>query len=266
MTDAHAKKAALLAALKGYKKAAVAFSAGVDSTFLLACAKEALGDGLLAITASGSNFPVAETRAAAAFCREQKIRHITLPYDPFSVPGFRDNPPDRCYRCKLALFYAIRGIAAAHGCKTVLDGTNADDDDKDRPGMRAAKGLGVISPLREAGLTKSEIRLLSKEMGLATWDLPAYACLATRFQTWDTLSPEKLNAVERAELTLHELGFLNCRVRVHGEIARIALDPSDFQKIAAPEIAKTVNETLRDIGFRFVTLDLGGYRTGEMNQ
>ena len=265
MVDANDKKEALYAALKQYEQVAIAFSAGVDSTFLLAAAREALGDRVLAITACGSNFPVSETLSAAEFCRERRIRHISQPFDPFSVPGFQNNPPDRCYRCKLALFYQLRETAAAHGFSILLDGTNADDDAADRPGMAAAVELGVKSPLREAGLTKAEIRTLSKEMHLPTWDLPAYACLATRFPVWESLTPGKLKAVERAEAILHDMGFRQCRVRVHGALARIAVDPADIPEIASPQNAETINNTLKTLGFQFVTLDLGGYRPGDSN-
>ena len=245
---------------------AVAFSSGVDSTFLLKVAHDLLGEKAVAVTALSGTFPQRESREAEAFCRAEGIRQIQIRSEELEIPGFRENPPDRCYLCKRALFTGILAEAGKAGCAWVAEGSNADDVGDYRPGLVAVAELGVRSPLREADLTKAEIRALSKELGLPTWDKPSFACLASRFVYGETITKEKLAMVEKAEQILLDLGFRQVRVRVHGDLARIEVDPEAFDRILSPEIAPFLNRALRELGFLYVTLDLGGYTTGSMNR
>ncbi len=265
MTDAlRAKEAALDAYLRSLGGVAVAFSAGVDSTFLLEAARRALGDNAVAVTARSCLVPDRETAEAQAFCRDRGMEQIVLDFDALAVPGVQDNPPDRCYHCKKALFTAIRAAAEARGLAHVAEGSNLDDLDDYRPGMRAVAELGVLSPLRRAGLTKADVRALSKEMGLPTWDKPSYACLASRFVYGQAITPEKLLMADRAEQYLQSLGFRQARVRVHLDLARIEVPPEDLSRLLAH--AGQVEAYCRDLGFAWAAMDLGGYRTGSMNR
>ena len=256
----------LLAILRSCGSVAVGFSGGVDSTFLLFAAHEALGEKALAVTADSVFFPRREIDEAAQFCRTQGFRQLTLPFDPLAVPGVGDNPPERCYLCKRGLFSAILALAKENGLAAVAEGSNLDDEGDYRPGMRAVRELGIRSPLREAGLTKAEIRELSHHLGLPTWDKPSYACLASRFVYGEPLSPERLQRVEQAEELLRSLGYRQLRVRLHGDLARIELPPEDIPSLTAPETREQVYEGLSKLGFRYVSLDLKGYRTGSMNE
>ena len=242
---------------------AVAFSGGVDSTLLLRVAHDVLGDRAIAVTISSSLFPKRELNEAEAFCRENGITHIVLHIDELAIDGFRDNPPDRCYLCKRELFTRLLAVAREHGLAHVVEGSNMDDLGDYRPGLRAIDELGIKSPLRHAGLTKQEIRDLSRELGLPTWEKPSYACLASRFVYGETITPEKLIMVERAEGLLLELGFRQMRVRIHGNLARIEVMPDDFGKAAA--LREKIYSELKGFGFTYITLDLAGYRTGSMN-
>ena len=264
MDALHGKKKALEEYLRGLGSLAVAYSAGLDSTFLLAAAREALGDRVLAVTARSVLCPARETGEAEAFCRAWGIEHIVLDYDALAVPGVRDNPPDRCYRCKKALFGQILDTAHARGIEHVAEGSNADDEGDYRPGMKAVAELGILSPLREVRLTKADIRALSREMGLSTWDKPSYACLASRFVYGETITPERLAMVDRAEQRLLDWGFSQMRVRVHGDMARVEVPPEDFPRLIAR--ASELDKYLRSLGFAYAAMDLGGYRTGSMNR
>ncbi len=246
-------------------KVAVAFSSGVDSTFLLKTAHDLLGADAVAVTALGCIFPSSEQSGSGTFCRDEGIELFTFDARPLEIPGFKENPPDRCYICKRSLFTKIKDIASSLGIEHVLDGTNADDSSDYRPGMRAVKELGIISPLKEARLTKSEIRVLSREAGLASWGKPSCACLASRIATGENITVEKLSMVDRAEEYLKKQGFGQLRVRIHGTVARIELDPCEFPRILEKSEAEKIYSELKDIGFSFVALDLLGYRTGSMN-
>lgn len=245
---------------------AVAFSSGVDSAFLLRAAHDCLGDKAMAIRASSYLFPAREGQEADEFCGTYGIRQLVLEADELSVPGFSENPPDRCYICKKDLFTRLKEAASSLGFSALAEGSNMDDLGDYRPGMRALKELGILSPLREAGLYKAEIRALSREMGLPTWDKPSYACLASRFVYGDTITKEKLGMVEKAEQYLIDKGFRQIRVRIHGNMARIEIPREDFPRFLDDALREEIHARLKDIGFSYVALDLLGYRTGSMNE
>ena len=259
------KLAALREAVGRLRRVAVAFSGGVDSTFLLRVAHDVLGDDVIAVTARLSTVPDREINEAAAFCRALGVRHEILDFDAFAVPGFAENSPDRCYFCKKAIFTGLRAFAEAKGCAAVLEGSNRDDDGDFRPGHRALRELGVLSPLRDAGLDKAEIRSLSAEMSLPTAAKPSFACLATRFPYGECLTPEAIERVGRAEQFLLDLGagLSQVRVRVHGPVARIEVPAEDIPVVVAHR--GEIVAALRKLGFTYVSLDLSGYRTGSMN-
>jgi uncharacterized protein len=247
------------------KKVAIAFSGGVDSTLLLKAACDVLGDGALAVTVTSPIFPKWETEEAVAFMNEIGAAHIIINHDGLDRPWFRENPRNRCYFCKKEIFSIICETAKSRDIFHVADGTNYDDLDDFRPGMQAVQELGVISPLKEAGLTKAEIRQLSKQMGLPTWDKPSYACLASRIPYGQAIDNEKLSAVDRAESFIRGLGFKQLRVRHHGDIARIEVAPEERRKLFDENLMDRISEALKEIGFTYVSLELGGYRTGSMN-
>ena len=259
------KLARLKKYLEGLGSLAVGFSGGVDSSFLLSVAHETLGNRVIAVTGVDASVPEREVNEAIAFCKDRNIRHIICPVDPLKEEGYRHNGPDRCYFCKHGIFTEIKKIADENGIGYMAEGSNMDDVGDYRPGLKAAAELSVKSPLREANLYKSEIRLISRAMGLPTWSKPAYACLASRFVYGEEITEKKLHMIDRAEQFLIELGFFEERVRMHGNIARIEIPPKDIPRLASDEIRDTVYEEFRKIGFLFVTLDLKGYRTGSMN-
>ena len=252
--------------LAGLGSVAVAFSGGVDSTFLLWTAHDVLGDRAVAVTAASCSFPERERREAEAYCHEHGIRHVVCRSEELDIPGFRQNPENRCYLCKRGLFREIFRIAREQGCAAVAEGSNLDDEGDYRPGLTAVRELGVESPLRTAGLYKEEIRALSKELGIPAWDKPSFACLASRFPYGEEISEEKLSMVERGEQLLLDRGFRQVRVRIHGRIARIEVPPEDLPRFLDEETRRAVHDGLRSIGFTYVALDLAGYRTGSMNE
>ena len=258
----------LCAVLRREKKLAVAFSAGVDSTLLLQTAVNALGkENVLAVTALSASFPEREAGEADDFTRKIGVRGIKVEVDQLSIPGFRENPADRCYLCKKVLFTRMMEAAREQGFEIMAEGSNLDDLSDYRPGLKAVKELGVISPLREAGLTKAEIRELSSELGLPTWNKPSFACLATRFVYGESITDVKLRRVELGERLLQDLGFKQFRVRIHGEeghLARIEVLPGDFEKLLGNR--QEIAAKFREFGFHYAAVDLEGYRTGSMNE
>jgi uncharacterized protein len=252
--------------LSEFDGAAVAFSGGVDSSFLLRAAKKALGDKVIAVTARSRSFPQRELDAARAFCAKEGIRHFVCDSEELDIEGFSENPVNRCYLCKNELFTKIWAIARENGIETVIEGSNTDDEGDYRPGLQAVREQGVRSPLREAGLGKEDIRALSKAEGLSTWNKQSFACLSSRFVYGETITEEKLGMVDRAEQLLLDLGFTQLRVRIHGDIARIEIDPAEFPKILAAENRERIYARFKEIGFSSTALDLLGYRTGSMNE
>ena len=267
MTDLRQKLNDLQAYFKELGSVAIAFSSGVDSTFMLAVASQVLPkDKVLAITAISDFFPEREKSEADVFCQEHGIKHISLPIDVLKVDGVKQNPKNRCYLCKYALFTQIQKLAAENGIRNVCEGSNLDDLKDYRPGMQAIAELNIKSPLKVAGLTKQDIRDLSKEMNLPTWNKPSFACLASRFVYGEEITAEKLKMVEKAEEFLADLGFEQFRVRLHGTMARIEVLPQDIEKITLSETREKIIKAFADFGFSYTTLDLKGYRTGSMNE
>ncbi|MCM1282373.1 MAG: ATP-dependent sacrificial sulfur transferase LarE [Muribaculaceae bacterium] len=253
--------------LKEQGQMAIAFSGGVDSAFLLCAAVETLGrKSVLALTAVSPFFPERELAEAKEFCVKQEVEQLLVPVDTLQVSGVAENPQNRCYICKRALFQALAGQAKAHGIRAVAEGSNTDDEGDYRPGLLAVEELGVKSPLREAGLSKEEIRALSRELGLSTWDKPGFACLASRFAYGERITEEKLRRVEKAEQYLLSKGFRQLRVRLQGDVARIEVLPEDFSRFLEEGFRLEIYESLQSFGFSYIALDLKGFRSGSMNE
>ena len=259
------KRAVLEARLADAGRVAVAFSGGVDSTLLLHVAHEVLGDGAAAVMVASPFMPGVEQAEAVAFCETRGIRLLRVQADPLADAAIRANTTERCYLCKRQLFALVCAAAAEAGFPTVADGSNADDAHDFRPGMRALRELGVISPLEEAGLTKRDIRALSKAAGLPTADKPSMACLATRVPYGTELDERVLARIEAAEDYLHGLGFAQVRVRDHGDVARIEVEPADIEALIADNVRAAVDAHLRGLGYAHVSADLAGFRSGSMN-
>lgn len=266
MKNLNGKHNELKAYIKSLESVAVAFSSGVDSTFLLKTAHDVLGDKAIAVTARSCSFPERELREAVAFTKEHGIKHLIVDSEELDIEGFSDNPVNRCYLCKHELFSKMKQIAKENGFKEVAEGSNMDDLGDYRPGLTAIQELDVKSPLRHAGLTKDEIRELSKELGLPTWEKQSFACLSSRFPYGQSITPEKLKMVDEAEQLLLDLGFRQVRVRHHENLARIEIAGDQFPKIMEVEIRDCIYKRLREIGFTYISLDLEGYRTGSMNE
>lgn len=247
-------------------KVLVAFSGGVDSTFLLRTACDVLPGNVLAVTATSPSFPRYEYEEALRLAREMGVPHRTIESHELENPRFTENSPERCYHCKGELFSDLQRLAGEEGYNAVLDASNADDTLDYRPGMKAAKELGIRSPLRDAGLTKSEIRQLSKDMGLSTWNKPSFACLASRFPYGTKITGELLERVAGAEQFLKDKGFNQFRVRHHGNMARLELDEDGFQRLQKTELRAEIVKLLKKLGYLYVTVDIEGYRTGSLNE
>ena len=252
--------------IKSYKRVAVAFSSGVDSTYLLKVASEELPGNVIAVTASSCSFPKRELEEAKAFCNMNQIPHVIVESEELEIEGFRQNPKNRCYLCKHELFEKILQIAEQNGVHAVLEASNMDDNGDYRPGLVAVKELGIKSPLREAGFYKEEIRRRSKELGLSTWNKQSFACLASRFVYGETIDEEKLAMVDKAEQLLLDLGFHQLRVRIHDRLARIEVNPEEFYKLIEEPTRTKIYDAFQEYGFTYITLDLKGYRTGSMNE
>ncbi|MCX7796405.1 MAG: ATP-dependent sacrificial sulfur transferase LarE [bacterium] len=250
--------------LKGLGNLAVAFSGGVDSTFLLKVAHIVLDDKVIGITVNSAIHPEWEVESAKELARFIGVRHIVLDVDIFKDEKIVFNPPERCYYCKLSVFSVIKETAKKYGIDNVADGSNVDDIGDYRPGMRALKELGILSPLIEAGLKKDEIRRLSKELGLPTWDKPALACLATRIPYNTRITRETLAMIEEGENFLRNLGFTQVRLRHLDNLAKIEVLPKDMPRLL--ELRDMIIEKLKTIGYTYITLDLEGYNTGSMNK
>ncbi len=263
---ARSKKELLLHELGRLDSLLVAFSGGVDSSFLLASAHQALGNGVVAVTATSSIHPRREQDEASKFTRAREINHIIFKSDETKIPEFLSNSPDRCYHCKKALSKEFLRIAKEKAISHVAHGANGDDLEDYRPGFRAAEEAGIIAPLINAGLLKDEIRFLARGMGLSVWDKPAMACLASRFPYGTPITEKGLKMVEEAEEFLLNEGFRGLRVRHHGSVARIEISTSDLRKIVNDDKRKAVVEKLRSIGFEHIALDLEGYISGKMNR
>ena len=265
--ELQAKVAKLQLLLKSYGSAAIAFSAGVDSTVLLKAAKEVLGpEQVLALTVQSVLVPAEEVADAKAFCQAEGLRHTVLTLDPLLYYDVRTNPPERCYFCKRLVIDKLREAAARENIAHLLDGTNASDGQDYRPGSQALRELRVISPLQEAGMDKADIRAYARELGLAVADKPSAACLASRIPYGEELSAAKLQRIDQAETFLRAEGFVQLRVRSHENIARIELLPADMARFMASGLYEKTVSKFKELGFTYVTLDLQGYRMGSLNE
>lgn len=274
MDELHQKFELLKRQLRGLGKVAVAYSAGVDSTFLLKVAHDVLGENAVAVTIKSRVVPGREIQEALDFCKAEGILHLVLDFNEMDVDGFRENPPDRCYVCKRSIFKAIIGAAAEHGIPAVCEGSNVDDLGDYRPGLKAIAELNVKSPLREAGLTKAGIRTLSRELGLPTASKPSFACLASRIPYGEQITEEKLRLVERAEQYLQDLGFVQYRVRcrlvpqkspaAETYMASIEILPDQFPLFYKNQAE--IRSCFTNLGFKEISLDERGYRTGSLNE
>lgn len=256
----------LKTSLKQMRKVLIAFSGGVDSTFLLKVAKDVLGDNVLAIIAQSPTYPESEVQWAKKMCEILRVRRKVIDTDEFLDENFVMNPKERCYFCKKELFSKILEIARENNIQYVLDGSNYDDKSDFRPGTIAKNELGVRSPLMELGFRKHDIRKYSKELGLPTWDKPSYACLASRIPYGTKITEDILERVGEGEKFLRTLGFKQLRVRHHGNIARIEVEEKDIPRILDEDLRDEIFNQFKALGYIYVVLDLKGYRTGSMNE
>ncbi|MDR2066852.1 MAG: ATP-dependent sacrificial sulfur transferase LarE [Endomicrobium sp.] len=252
--------------LLSLESVAVAFSAGVDSTFLLKVASIVLKDKVVAITAKSESFPKRELNQAIEFCKNESIKHIICVSEELNIEGFSKNPKNRCYLCKKELFTKILDIAKINNIKSIVEGSNIDDIHDYRPGLKAIEELNIKSPLRIANLNKADIRALSKELNLKSWDKPSFACLSSRFPYGDYITPQRLNMIEAAEQFLLDKGFKQVRVRYHNNLARIEIDENSFGIFNNKNLREEIYNKFKALGFTYISIDILGYRTGSMNE
>jgi uncharacterized protein len=260
------REAVLVERLQALPSLVVAYSGGVDSAYLAWMANRVLGPRALSVTAESPSYPERHRQMALAIARDFHLQHEVITTHELEKPEYRANPANRCYFCKHELYSSLSQLARDRGFAAIADGNNADDRGDYRPGRQAAREFGVISPLDEASLSKSDIRALSQEAGLPTWDEPASACLSSRIPYFSEVTDEKLRAIEQAEDAIRSLGFRVLRVRHHGEIARIELGQSELARALEPDVSAAIDAALREIGFKYVTIDLRGYRLGSLNE
>lgn len=260
------KRSELVALFKDMQGVLVAFSGGVDSSVLLAAAREALGESVIGATGTSAAFPAHDLESAREVSEQLGVQWMTLESGEFEDPNYRFNPPNRCYFCKSSLFKRLTGMAAEKGIPFVVEGSNFDDLSDIRPGMTAARELGVRSPFVELGINKEMIRGLAQSFGLPNWDKPSSPCLASRIPYGEHITPERLSRVDRCESFLRDLGFRQVRVRDHGTLARVELTPEDMKICLDLPYRQNIIDACKNAGYKYVTLDLQGYRTGAMNE
>lgn len=264
--EAQAREEALRRLVSTFDSAIVAFSGGVDSAYLAWVTHQVLGAKALAVTAASASYPERHRALANQVAGQFALPHLVIETREMERPEYRANPVNRCYYCKHELYTHLTTLAHDRGFAVVFDGNNADDRGDYRPGRQAAKEFGVRSPLDEVGLTKAEIRALSRRAGMATWDEPASACLSSRIPYHTEVTDEKLRQIEQAEEILHGLGFRVCRVRHHDKVARIEIGASEMARALEPEVRDAIVRSFKEIGYQFVALDLQGYRLGSLNE
>ncbi|MBI2471184.1 MAG: ATP-dependent sacrificial sulfur transferase LarE [Planctomycetes bacterium] len=263
-TDEKLKK--LRDIIKDFESVVVAFSGGVDSSLVAKVCYDVLGDKAIAVTARSETYPAYEYEEAVKIAKEIGVPHMTIDTSELGIKGFAENPPNRCYFCKSELFGKLREIAGEKGYKNVADGANLDDAGEYRPGLDAAKELEVRSPLKESGLRKADIREISKYLNLSNWNKPSYACMSSRFPYGQSITEEKLTIVAAAENYLRNIGLKQFRVRHHDTIARIEVLPEDIPLLLQNGNRNELVRKFKDIGYKYVTIDLEGYRSGSMNE